>query len=720
LKTLTRQLALVALAAAAYGNSFAVGFPLDNKALILQDPRVHDATRANLDLILNRSYWWPIGESGLYRPVTTVSYLFNYAILGNGDRPFGYHVVNLALHVANVLLLYALLTRMEDPAEAGRHDRAGRRERPNAVSSVASGFSRTSAFAAAAIWAVHPLSTEAVTNIVGRADLLAAAGILGGLLMCVKATEARGARRSWWLLGLAAITTVGVFSKESAIVSVGVIVLYIVALRDSISARPEPVEGRARRARGATSAPRAARGALPGVAVALLVPLILFWLQRSAVLAAAPAAEFPFVDNPIAAAGFWQGRFTAVTVMARYLGLIAWPATLSADYSYAQIPLATGRARDWLAVGVVALLAAGCMLLWRRERRAFFWAAFAFVTLLPAANLLFPTGTIMAERVMYLPSAGVIAAILIGVAQGFSPAIERRTEVLRHFGFAMICAAVLALAARTWIRNKDWHDDLTLWTSAVEASPNSFKAHRGLAEVLYDADATHENIARVVAEIERAVDPLDGLPDSKNDARTYRQAGAYRLEQGDLLTRRVPGDIARPPNDAMEAYTRAEALLTRCLRIIDAHASPVPSADAYRLLSAVDVRLQKPDLAIDAATRARTLDPLNAIGYRQAAAAYLRANRTEDAAIVLMTGSLVTSDRGLRDELVDLYKRGLDPLGCALVQAPTGPAIDPSCATVRRHACAAVREAMQIHERAGRPDLAQRLREGAARQFQCP
>src|SRR5580693_4513510 len=100
--------ALVLLALVAYANSFSAGFAFDNKALILDDTRVHAATAANLDLIVNRSYWWPQGESGLYRPLTTLSYLFNYATLGGGERPAGYHAVNLLLHAMNVLLLYAL------------------------------------------------------------------------------------------------------------------------------------------------------------------------------------------------------------------------------------------------------------------------------------------------------------------------------------------------------------------------------------------------------------------------------------------------------------------------------------------------------------------------------------------------------------------------------------------------------------------------------------
>src|ERR1039458_2978619 len=84
-----RLLAALGLCAAAllvYSNSFGAGFVLDNKALILEDPRLREATPQNLELIFQHTYWWPHGEAGLYRPLTTLSYLFNYAVLCNGAR----------------------------------------------------------------------------------------------------------------------------------------------------------------------------------------------------------------------------------------------------------------------------------------------------------------------------------------------------------------------------------------------------------------------------------------------------------------------------------------------------------------------------------------------------------------------------------------------------------------------------------------------------------
>src|SRR5260370_18933572 len=190
---------LCRLTLAVYSNSFGAGFAMDNRGLILQDARIRAATAENLDLIFGHTYWWPYGESGLFRPLTALSYLFKYATLGNGENAAGCHWINLLLHAVNVLLVCTLGLRL-----AGW--------RPAAWT--------------AALWAVHPVLTESVTNIVGRADLLAGIGVLGGLLLYLKSTEQAGWRRWAYLCALAAITAVGVFSKESAVMALPVIVLY--------------------------------------------------------------------------------------------------------------------------------------------------------------------------------------------------------------------------------------------------------------------------------------------------------------------------------------------------------------------------------------------------------------------------------------------------------------------------------------------------------------
>lgn len=568
--------ALCLLTLAAYSNSFHTGLALDSRQAILSDERIRDATSHNIDLVLNHTYWWPYDESGLYRPLTTLSYLFNYAVLGGRDRPAGYHVVNLLLHMVNVLLVYALSTRLV------------RRFWP--------------AVFIAAVWAVHPVLTEGVTNIVGRADLLAGFGVLAGFWMYLRGGLAG-------LAGLLLASAVGVFSKESAVVLPGVIVLYELAC------------GRQFR--------RAAVGCLVALA-----PVAAMLLQRTAVLADALPTHIPFTDNPLAGTGFWTAKLTAVQVMGRYLGLLVWPARLSADYSYAQVPLSHGRAGDWLAWVAVAAVAVAAILSYRWNRVVFFFAAFAFLTLLPSSNLLFPAGTIMAERLLYLPAVGFAACLVLALYR-------------TRFAPAVLCLVVAALAARTWMRNPDWRDDFTMAKALVRTSPASFKAHRLLAYELFEA---HVAIDQVISEAEKSLAPLESLPDSENTADTWRLAAGYYYTKG--------------------GYQRSAQLLLRCLAIVKAEHERQPAA-VYA--GASDV-------------------------YRMLAADYQKMGKSDDAAVTLMTAQLMTGDLGFRKPLLDLYASGLDSAGCAIVPGPAGPALNPACAIVHRHLCAALMAAGRSSE----------------------
>ncbi len=467
--------ALGVLTLVAYSNSFSAGFVFDNKLLLLQDPRIREATAENLGLIFQHTYWWPYGESGLYRPLGTLSYLFNYAVLGNGEHPEGYHWINLLLHLGNVLLVYALARRLLQG-----------RLRDNFW---------PPAFVAA-LWAVYPVLTESVTNIIGRVDLLAAMAVLSGLLFYLKSTETSGTRRWMWLAALTAVTFIGVFSKENAVVILGVIVLY------------ELVWWKER---------RNVRGLLLGCA-AIVLPLFVLLYARFVLV---PGGwQPPFVDNPLVGADFWTARLTALKVLGRYLALLVWPVHLSADYSFDQIPLARGSLSDWLAwIGLAAVTAA--IVVFRRNQVIVFVAGFGALALLPTANLLFPIGTIMAERFLYLPA--IAAAVCIVIVLYALPAQAARVT---------LCLIAAAFAVRTWVRNTDWQDDLSAARAMVSAAPASYKGHSALAAALYDS---HAGIDSVIAEAEKSLAPLEHLPALQNYAPPYQQAGFYYLSKGDAL-----------------------------------------------------------------------------------------------------------------------------------------------------------------------------------------
>ncbi len=678
-------IALLAVTLLAFSNSFHAGFALDNKG-ILRDPRVLEATAQNIGQIFHRTYWWPSGESGLYRPLTTLTYLLNYAILGNKDQPAGYHWVNFLVHAANVVLVYFLILRL-------------------------TGQFWMAAFIAA-LWGVHPVLTESVTNIVGRADLLAGLATLSGFLMYLKSTEAAGWRRGAWLFGLFAVTTVGVFSKESAVCVIGVILAYEIIWWKERSRRVTPL--------------------LLGC-FATLVPIAAMLYQRSTVLASSLPAEFPFADNPIVGADFWTGRLTAIAVIARYLWLIVWPARLSCDYSYPQIPLADGSFLDWISWTAVLCAVVLTGFLYRRNRTAFFMVCFAAVTFVPMSNLLFPIGTIMAERFLYLPSLGVLAALVIVVfGAGLSAA---RT---RPFLPVLACLILAVLAIRTWARNSDWQDDLSITTASLDASPNSFKLHRQMAELLFGANRTTDNIERGASEAEKSIALLDTLPDSRKIADVYCLAGGYDVIQGDLLNQPESGRRTEVSPAGRERYQEGIQTLQRCAAIdhtvraaylqklasersrsesavLPASGDPQP----YLMLSVAYLRLSDADRAVDAAEQALRLHPRNPAAYQQIANVFLLKNRKEDAARALTEGMLLTSDPALTGAVLEIYKNAADSNGCALVQRPGGAIISPQCEPLRKAICAISPEIIQSRLQSGRSDLAEQQRRSFVEDYGC-
>src|SRR5687768_13864440 len=104
-----RILLLWALLLAVYSNSFQAALIFDNDLAILRDTRLHAASADNVRRILSEGFWLHEPNSGLYRSVTSLSFLLNYSVLGNGPNPAGYHWLNLILHGLNATLVYALI-----------------------------------------------------------------------------------------------------------------------------------------------------------------------------------------------------------------------------------------------------------------------------------------------------------------------------------------------------------------------------------------------------------------------------------------------------------------------------------------------------------------------------------------------------------------------------------------------------------------------------------
>ena len=453
----TAAVLLVAVAAVlSYANSLSGEFFLDNAALIQDNPIVNKAEMAGK--IFTSHYWAPKQASNLYRPLTILTYHLQYVTFETGDRPESYHVFNLVLHVSNALLALWVLLSLSRMLSVFADDR---------LNVLFAGFG-------AALFAAHPIATEAVTNIVGRADLLVMFFILLGFALHLRGGRARGAAAVWCHIGAALCMALALLSKENAIAMVAVLAAF-----DFLFLRPRD----AAQGRGFVKWLLQRLKACYGF-YALVVGG--WFLARYLVLHDIPVPRASYVDNPLVYMSFLQREATAVVVLGLYLWRMLWPAVLSADYSAEQIPAVQSVADARLAGSLAAMVAIGIIgvLMWKRSRLVTFFILFFFIGIFPVSNLVVLTGTIGAERLLYVSSLGWAACLALGGVYLGKVLAGRWGNGATGVTCALLGVLVCLYGYRTHVRNNDWGDAVAFWRATVATSDHSARALQGYALAL--------------------------------------------------------------------------------------------------------------------------------------------------------------------------------------------------------------------------------------------
>jgi tetratricopeptide (TPR) repeat protein len=641
---------------------------LDSRAIITRDARIHAATTANLVLIVGKDYWWDMPTDGLYRPVTTLSLLFNYAVLGNGSEATGYHVLNFLLHAVNVWLVFELAL-------------------------LVLGSTRP-AFLASALWAVHPMGTEAVSNVAGRADLLAAMAVLGGLLLYARGASAHGWRRYAVAAGLFAVAALGVLSKENASVLLGLMLLWDL----SFGVR----DGR----------PRLPRRWPCYAAVAAALGLFLW--ARHVVVSALVRAPQAIADNPLYGAGFWTARLTAIKVVGMDLWLLLYPVKLSSDHSYNQIPVSPWTDPwAWAALVAVAAILVLALVRYRRDRLGFWLAGFFGIALLPTANLIFPIGAIMAERFLYLPSVALAIALVA--------LLYRLPD--RRYATAILVAAGVLFAVRAIERNPAWTSNLALASADVETAPRSARLHDMLAQALFEQDP-RGNIDRVIQEQERACEILFTLPPAQASELTPTYLGMYYV----LKAASVDAALRRPRYEkALQVLLRAREISEAAEKAHDnrlrAQGKPLAARSAYQqlyfTLANVCLYLGRYQEAVEALRYGRALDPQTLVAYDKLSTAYSAMGNLQWAAVSLEEKAQLDGfQKATLAALLDVYRKVPDA-SCVLVQHDGAWTLNTSCPRLRSDLCLALTDLAQAYQDARQSGRA-RASQAAAQQFGCP
>ena len=406
---------IVFFALLSYINILGNEFALDDFGLL--NSQVRDGEWCSL---ATSDYWAGFDglRSGLYRPLTTMLLAAEFQVWG--ESPIPYRILSAILHAVNSLLVHLLVQRLGGPMVGGL---------------------------AGLLFAVHPIHTEVVAGLGGRADLQATLGVLGALWL-------RGRGRTLWA---ALVFAGGLLAKEQAVVLPGLVLALDWHGR---------LTGRL--------------GRLPWKEYALYGLVVALWLAlRWQVLDGFAVPDISRLDNPLAELAPSVRIANAGAITWRYLSLLVVPYKLSADYSFAALPVYAD-VFSWALVASVALGMA-ILLVVRKFARVpglrSLGALWMLITFSLVANVVVPIGTIMAERLLYLPSVGfclLTATLMEGIW-----VLDRRRL------FVLVCTVLVAASlSRTWARNSDWRDAETLFRAAVVAYPHSAKAHQGLGEAM--------------------------------------------------------------------------------------------------------------------------------------------------------------------------------------------------------------------------------------------
>jgi len=417
-RTWLSALLVFGTAAAVFAQTAAYDFTFDDIGIIKNRELFHSLAHWREILV---SAWW---TNTLYRPLTALTLAANWS--ASGGAPWLFHVTNALMHAAASVLVFLLARRLL----------------------------KHGALAAGLLFAVHPVHVEAVANVVGRAEVLATLFAVGAVMAYSADGElAAGGDRASWRRFLTAFGTLGctllaLASKESAFALPGLFLL---------------VDWMAGRTRGTRLGDEVQRHWL--VWAGSLVVSVGWLVWRAEVVRDLTGTE---VAPGLETLGMAGRAMVMLPVVLHYVRLLFFPFKLSADYSPDYVPAATSLTPSGVLAIVVLVAGLAAVVVARRRAPAVSFAVLWIgATLFIVANVIAPTGVLLAERTLYLPSVG--AVLLAGWALG--------TLGMRAPAAALAAGVILVTAGafRTITRNPVWRDNDAFFPSLVRDAPGSYR-----------------------------------------------------------------------------------------------------------------------------------------------------------------------------------------------------------------------------------------------------
>ena len=455
----TTTCTLVAVVAlVTYLSSLDAEFVFDDSEAIVGNADVTDPDTPVADLFAN-DFWGTLMTSKSshksYRPLTVLTFRWNRWLAGGLD-PVGFHLVNIVLHAIASVGVFVILRALVRRVGAA---------------------SRGVAPLAALLFAVHPIHAESVAGIVGRADLLSALCYLLVLYVYDRGASSNGPPRVVALFLAVVLCALAMLFKEQGITAAGICFVYDLIVLCEVD--------EIRKFRTKTWLPgfltrQLAMGLGVGFALA----------YRFQLMGGAGPPTFQPVDNP---ASFSNSTLTRFFTYNYVYSLNAWllvnPWWLCFDWSMGCVPLVEQPARDprilapilfWLILGSLVWTALAHP---DRSTRRLLALGFALLVIpfLPASNLFFRVGFVVAERNLYLPSIGFCLVLSVAATHVYRCATWKRTTK------ACVYALLALYAARAFARAAAWRTETSLFESGLRVCPRNAKVHYNVGKLLSES-----------------------------------------------------------------------------------------------------------------------------------------------------------------------------------------------------------------------------------------
>ncbi len=450
------MLLIVLLGTAVYSNSFECSFHFDDYFNFAGDTRFPE-----LD---NFSAWWKFSRTRL---VAFYSFALNLHI--HGPEPWGFHLVNLAIHILNALLVAWLCLKLFDaPAMQGQ---------------ALSSYRKEIALVAGLLFVAHPLATQSVTYVVQRMASMAAMFYLLSIALYASARLAKTSRRrrAGFYAAAALTALLALHTKENAFTLPLAILLVELAFF-----------------RTGTTIPWKNKSVIPLIlaGTALFIWLLIAVVPSGMFKTIPPSYEHPYTLTPL------TYLYTQFSALLKYLQLLFVPVNQMLDYDF---PVAKGllEARTLFSLLVLLALLGLSVFWWGRHRLLAFGILWFFLTSSVESSVI-PIYDVIYEHRSYLPSVGFFYAVTAGSYLMFRQKYPAFT--LGAFACIILCFSFLAHQ-----RNVVWKDHLSLWSDNVAKAPGIVRPWYNLGfayKELGKWDQAEENYSRALRLIPEYTDAL--------------------------------------------------------------------------------------------------------------------------------------------------------------------------------------------------------------------